>query len=306
MGLFKTADEKFEQGNEFIKRREYDKARAAFDKAVSKGAADAETAKVMIALLNLRTNNTVAGYRDALAVLGPKGDMAVEFGLFTIECSKLAIECDACCSECVAKGLPSGDAAANKARADALLSAGMAFQTKIGPNTLIVPEVFNAVKITGIDKASRLMAEGNEVMAESVAWRDPKKAAEYLQIAANYYRQLGDAGAENNVSNKIRMYAKAAACWICGREVTGETLHFVQMPTEVSDMQSTCKQDSPLPSAEGNNSIYVCRACFLAVSKRADAIAKDYHNIAMREMRDMEARLNARINQVGANIRIRI
>jgi tetratricopeptide (TPR) repeat protein len=303
MGLFKTADEKFDQGNEYIKRKEYDKARAAFEKAISKGAADAEVAKVMIALLNLRTNANTEGYRNASAVLGSKGDMKVEFGLFTIECSKLDIECDACYSECVAKGLPSGDAAAMKARADALFAAGMKFQTKIGPNTLIVPEVFAATKITGIDKASRLLAEGNEMMAESVAWSEPKKAAEYLQIAMNYYRQLGDGNAESAASNKIKMYAKAAMCWICGREVTGESMHFVQMPTEVSEMQSNSKKDSPLPSVASSNSIYVCRACYLAVSKRADAIAQQYHNIAMRELRDMESRLNARINAVNARIR---
>jgi hypothetical protein len=303
MGLFKTADEKFEQGNEFIKRREYDKARAAFEKAISKGAADAETAKVMIALLNLRTNATLAGYKDASSVLGSKGDMKVEFGLFTIECSKLAVECDACYLECVARVLSSGDAAANKARADAFFAAGMKFQTMIGMNTLIVPEVFSSSKVTGIEKANRLMAEGNECMAESAAWSDPKKSAEFLQIAMNYYRQLGDGAAESNVSNKIKMYAKAASCWICGREVTGETLHFVQMPTEVSEMQSKSKQDSPLSSFASSSSIYVCKACFLAISKRADAIARDYHNIAMREMRAMESRLEARINSVSARIR---
>jgi tetratricopeptide (TPR) repeat protein len=297
MAFFKTADEKFEQGNEYIKRKEYDKARSAFDKAISKGAADAEVARVMIALLDLRGGG-VQAYGNAANLLREKGEMEVTFGLFTIKCSELTKECDAAYTELVASSTGSG-----KVRADALLAAGMKYQTTIGPKALIVPDVYDAKKITGIEKANALMAEGNEVLGDSMAREDPKKAAEFLQIAMNYRRQLGDAGAESRISNKIRQYAKAAACWMCGREATGETINFVAMPTEVTEMQQKSKATSPLPSFEGGASIYVCRACYLAISKRADAIAKQYHDIAMNEMRAMEARLNARINQVNSRIR---
>ena len=302
MGLFKSGDEKFEQGNEFIKRKEYDKARKAFEAALKKGSKEAEVAQVMIALLDLREGGMQA-YRDAITVLQSKGELAVDFGLFNIKCSQLYIECDAVYAEMVAMGLGTSGAPALKQRADALFAAGMKYQTKIGPGTLIVPEVYTAVKVTGIQKANFLMAEGNENLAESVAWDDPKKAAEYLQIALNYRRQLGDGNAESRISQKIKMYAKAAACWLCGREATGETIHFVSMPTEVTGMQMSGKATSPLPSYENNASIYVCRACYLAISKRADAIAKQYHDIAMRELQAMERRLRSEINSVASRIR---
>ena len=255
----------------------------------------------MIALLDLR-GNSINAYGNAATLLQQKGDMEVEFGLFKIKCSQLAAECDAVYSEMAALAT-SQSGSALKPRADALFAAAMKFQTKIGNNTLIVPEVYTAAKITGIQKANNLMAEGNENLAEYVAMEDPKKAAEYLQIALNYRRQLGDANAESRINNKIKMYAKAAACWICGRETTGETLHFVTMPTEVTAMQSKSKQVSPLPSFNDSASIYVCRACYLAISKRADVIAKQYHDVAMNEMRAMEARLRREINAVSARIR---
>ena len=302
MGFFKTADEKFEQGNEFIKRKEYDKARAAFDKAINKGAADAEVAKIMIALLDLRGDSPHA-YRDASSLLQQKGEMEVEFGLFKIKCSQLAVECDAVYSEMNALNMSTSGGDNLKSRAEELFKTAMKFQSKIGMNTLIVPEVYTSAKVNGIQKANNLLAEGNENMAESVAMDDPKKAAEYLQIALNYRVQLGDANAEARIKNKIAQYAKAAACWICGRETSGETLHFVMMPTEITGLQSKSKQASPLPSFTGNASIYVCRACYLAISKRADVIAKQYHDAAMSEMRAMESRLNARINSVNARIR---
>jgi ribosome-binding protein aMBF1 (putative translation factor) len=118
----------------------------------------------------------------------------------------------------------------------------------------------------------------------------------------NYRRQLGDANAEAAINNKIKLYAKAAACWICGREATGETLHFVSMPTEVTPLQSKSKQTSPLPSINNSASIYVCKACYVAISNRADVIARHYHETAMAEMQNVEARLNARINEVNTKI----
>jgi hypothetical protein len=75
------------------------------------------------------------------------------------------------------------------------------------------------------------------------------------------------------------------------------------MPTEVTAMQQKSKSASPLPSHVGGESIYVCKACYLAISKRADLIARQYYDAAMNEMRAMEARLNARINSVSARIR---
>ena len=303
MAFFKSADEKFEQGNEFIKRKEYDKARKAFDKAISKGTSESEVARVMIALLDLRGNNTANLYSRAADVLKEKGELEVEFGLFTIKCSKLALECSAMAAELNALSMPASGADALKARADALFAAAMTFKSSIGAGTLIVPEVYTASKITGIEKASNLMAEGNENMAESVAMEDPKKAAEYFQMALNYRRQLQDTNAESRIQEKIKLYAKAAACWICGRETTGETIHFVSMPADITPMQRNSKQSSPLPSIGDRASIYVCRACYSAVSKRADAIAQKYHNIALTEIRNAEARLDAKINSLSARIR---
>jgi len=298
--LFKSADERFDQGNEFIKRKEYDKARSAFEKAINKGTSESKVARIMIALLNLRGNPSESAYLNALSILNEDPDMAVDFGLFTIKCCELAIECEACAAELNATAMPSD---ATNGRADAYFKAAMMFQAKVGENTLIIPEVYTASKVKGITKAGQLMAIGKEIQAESVAKDDPKKAAEFLQEALIYHRQLGNSNAEARVSELIRQYAKAAACWLCGRESTGENINFVAMESEVTPAQSRSKQVSPLPSFEGSASIYVCRACYLAVSKRADAIARQYHEAAMTEMRNMEARINTRINQLNLRVR---
>jgi len=300
LALFKTADEKFEQGNVYIKRGEWDKARSAFNKALNKGAKESEIARIMIALLDLRNNSTAAVYRSAAEVLRSSGELEVEFGLSTIKCSKLAVECEACAAEINALNMSTDGAGALKARAEALFAAGMTFQAQIGPNKLIIPEVYQNFNVTGIQRANGLMAEGNENMAESVSLENPKRAAEYFQTALNYRRQMADANAEARIMEKIRLYSKAASCWICGREATGETIHFISMPTEVTPLLKNSKQASPLPSTGNDVSMYVCKACYVAISKRADAIAFEYHKSAMAEMRAMEARL---INYVNSRIR---
>jgi len=296
LAFFKTADEKFEQGNVYIKRGEWDKARSAFNKALNKGTKESEIARIMIALLDLRSNSTVAGYRNATEVLKNSGELEVEFGLSTIKCSKLAVECEACAAELSALGMSTNGTDALKARAEALFAAAMIFRAQMGMNKLIIPEVYNNVNVTGIQRANALMAEGNENMAESVVLENPKRAAEYFQMALNYRRQLADANAEARIQEKIRLYSKAASCWICGREATGETIHFVSMPTDVTPLLKNSKQASPLSSTDNDMSIYVCKACYLAISKRADVIAADYHRAAMAEMRAMENRLMTYVN----------
>ncbi|MCL2141574.1 MAG: hypothetical protein FWH46_01655 [Methanimicrococcus sp.] len=304
MGFFKTAAEEFEQGNKYIKMKEYSKARAAFEKAISKKTKEYEVAQVMITLLNLQENNKASTYASTAAFLQQKGELEVTFGFSAIKCSNLAIECMAKAAELNALEMPSNNSQELKARAEALFTAAIKYQSEIGMNTLIIPEVYTTVKITGIHKASYLMATGNEDMAESVAMEDPKRAAEYLLTALNYRRQLDDINAEGKIQEKIKLYSKSAACWICGREATGETIHFVSMPTEVTSFQSKSKSTSPLPSINNNASIYVCKACYLAISKRADAISKQHLEIAITEMRNMEARLNEKINAINEKINV--
>lgn len=173
-------------------------------------------------------------------------------------------------------------------------------QVNIGNDTLMLNEFFNSVSISGNKLALTLMAEGNECYASAYLWDDPKKAAEYQQFAYNYRRQIGETG-ENNQA-LIRSYSKSASCWICGRDTTGEGMHFFPMSSDVSPQQKK-KEDGILPSANDEyTSIYVCRACYSAISRRSDAIAQHYHKISMDELRSTEARLQAEIAALQAQV----
>ena len=297
MKIFKSADDRYEQGHDFIKRKEYDKAQEAFLKAIYKGSSDSDTAKVMIALLDLRGDPGEAEYMKAVDILNKiyekNHESEITFGLLTISCAYLLAECTTLVSEMKALAMPSSEA-----RAEALFKAAEGFQKLIGPNTLPMLEFYKSISITGFEKANNLLAIGNEDLAESVVSEDPKKAAEYLHIALTLRRRQTEGKGGEGLQERINMYAKSAACWICGREVTGEMIHFVSMETEVTGLQAKGELSSVLPSFENNASIYVCKACFLAISKRADKIAKEYHETAMKKISKVEKHLNERIDEV--------
>ena len=51
-----------------------------------------------------------------------------------------------------------------------------------------------------------------------------------------------------------------------------------------------------------SNEIYICRACYSAISNRSDEISQGYYNQAISEMRAMEARLQAEIAALQTQI----
>ena len=124
---------------------------------------------------------------------------------------------------------------------------------------------------------------------------------EYEQIAMGYRQQNGQSGEAN--ATRIRQFANTSKCWLCGRVATGEGIHFFSAPAEVSgalekESAGGVAKSSP---ADGQH-IYICRACYTAVSNRADDISKVYFDRGMAELRATEARLQAEIAALESQI----
>ena len=298
MGLFsKSGDERVTEGNDFIKRKEFEKALKTFQKALEKGTKDKDLVEALVALLGLYKNlSNAATYKQVAETLRSKGDMEFEFGLHDVSAAALATECELLSAEFAALAM-NRDQNGRTARGNALINAAMKYQTTIPNDVLVIPEIFGSVSMNGMRRAQKLFAEGNEDLAEGIVFSDPKKAAEYQQIAYNYRKQMGESG-EANLS-KINGYSKSVTCWFCGRDVTGERVHFFPMSSEVGILQYKEGADVRLP-AKTTDAVYACRGCYSAISRRADAIANHYHQEAMRAIAEAEARLNARITRLEA------
>ena len=300
--LFKNDDEHMEDAVDLIKRKEYEKAMGALRKAKSKDKDGNLTAKcdAMEAFINLYNKQDDPGvYINAANKLKAYTGGPLELGLSTFDPQKLADECMLCAKTINARKRPAESVQEKKDKADALTECAKDYQTKIGNGNLTIKEFFGGGVTVGMKESITLMAEANECLADAFAWDDPKKAAEYQQYAYNYRRQIGESG-DNNLA-LIKKYAASATCWICGREANGEGIHFYAMSSDISPCLR--KDDGVLKCADEKfENIYVCRACYSSISRRADAISKYYYGMAEDKMREMEARLQAEISALQAEI----
>ncbi len=300
--LFKSDDEHFDDAVDLIKRKEYEKAMAALRKSKSKDKDGTLTAKcdAMEAFINLYNKQGDPGaYINAANKLSAYTDGPLEMGLTTFDPAKLAEECLLMSKTLNARAMPTSNQGENMKKAEMLQSCAQDFQTKIGNNNLAIREFFGGGVTVGMKESITLMAEANECFAEAYAWDDPKKAAEYLQYAYNYRKQIGESG-DNDLA-KMKQYSASATCWICGRDASGEGIHFYAMSSDISPQLR--KDDGILKSADqGFQNIYVCRACYTSISRRADAISKYYYGLSQQEMREMEARLQAEIAALQSEV----
>ena len=298
--LFKNGDDLYSQGDDLIKRGEYAKARDILQKSIDKEGGVDDVAAVKVALIDLSSRLTnPAAYRNLESKLKAVSEKQLEFGLTSFDRDALLTECDLTAQKLQIMG-GANDANKNTA-AQQLQDLAIRYQSEIGDRNLIVIEIFkNDTTITGMTEFYNLMAVSYEYMSDAVVWDNPSQAAEYQQIAMGYRQQNGQSGDANLA--KIRSYSCTSKCWLCGRIATGEGIHFFSAPADVSPALDKDDNGVAKSKPEGSTEIYICRACYSAVSNRSEEISVGYYNKAMAEMRAMEARLQAEIAALQTQI----
>ena len=265
--LFKSGDELYDESKDLIKRGEYDKARDYLQKSIDKEGGTDDVAAVKVALIDLKDRLTnVNAYRNLLGALQRMDDPSFDFGLLDINRDDLISECE----------------------------------LTIRKNLIILQLFRNDTTVTGNTEFYNLMAIAYETMADGVVWDNPTQAAEYQQIAMGYRQQNGQSGEAN--LERIQAYSRTCTCWLCGRIATGEGIHFYSAPADVSPALDKDDKPTARSSPDDGAHIYICRACYSAVSNRSDEISQAYYNQALQEMRAMEARLQAEIAALQSQI----
>ena len=299
--LFKNGDDLYNQGDDLIKRGEYAKARDILQKSIDKEGGVDDVAAVKVALIDLSSRLTnPAAYRNLESKLKAVSQKQLEFGLTTFDRDALITECVLTAQKMQIMDATSNDSSKNEA-AKQLQDLAVRYQSEIGDRNLIVLEIFkNDTTVTGMTEFYNLMAVSYEYMSDAVVWDNPSPAAEYQQIAMGYRQQNGQSGDANLA--RIRSYSCTSKCWLCGRVATGEGIHFFSAPADVSPALDKDDNGVAKSKPEGSTQIYICRACYSAVSNRSDEISQDYYNRAMAEMRAMEARLQAEIAALQTQI----
>lgn len=299
--FLKDSKDLFEEAQELIRQKEFQKAYKKLSSAIEKGSDKADIAQAMMCFIKLGESlNNSGAYTKMADSLNKVGD-TFTFGLTDFDTAKLKAECEAMAVAISARGISASGIVQVNEKGTRLIEAAVKINSNIGNNTLLVNEYFNNSTMSGTRLALTLMAEGNECLAEATYWSDPKKAAEYQQIAYNYRRQLGESGDYNQ--KKIKEYTQSCTCWICGRQATGEGLHFFRMSADISPEHAKKDSEEIMPSVDDEmESIYVCRACYTSITRRADAIAEEYHERSLEEIRNLEARMRMEIARLDSRI----
>ncbi len=303
LSLFKNADALYEQAIDLIKQGEFEKARGRLMKSIEKDGGPDDISSVLVCMIDMRGRlGDISAYRNLLNALKATAAREFTFGLTTVSVPMMIVQCELAVEEIQAFNM-NGASTVLLEKGNRLLKLAQRYQSEVGNETLKMNEIFlNDTTRTGIREGMVLLAMGYESLASGTVWDDPKKAAEYQQIAYGYRKQVGDTG-ESNL-RLVNDYSRTCKCWFCGRTASGLGIHFFPISSEISPMLRKSGEGEPLRSeSEDYGSIYACRACYKGISARADDIAKAYHNQAMSEMRAMEARLQAEIVALWSAVR---
>ena len=303
LSVFKSGDDLFNQGVDLVKRKEYAKAQKNFEKTIEKGGREAALARAYIDIIDACLDRDNPGrYTKLAATLETMSD-GFEFGLTEIDPARLAVECKLLAERIGVSNMQARGSAQMEEKGNKLLDLARRYQSMIGNDNITISEIVGVPVNTGIKEALYIQAQGYESLASAAVMSDPKKAAELLQNAYACHKQLGEDGKQT--LNTINAYSKSVKCWICGRPSTGEGVHFLAMSSDISPFMRKSDDDILKSAPADYNSIYVCRPCFTAISRRSDEISKQYYDKAMQEMRAMEARLQAQISSMSATMVLR-
>jgi tetratricopeptide (TPR) repeat protein len=168
-----------------------------------------------------------------------------------------------------------------------------------GREGFLIQDLLRLEKPTNI--AFRLLARSRILRAYAVVDEDPSKAIELFSEAMGYLSHLQDQATTDFVKNKLEEIGRATKCWICGRNIQGEGVHFFYLRTKLTPyIKKSYGSDAPnlIVEKEGGTHIAVCRACYGAIYHLSDKISNYYYQLSMKALREVESRLTSRIEEL--------
>ncbi len=299
---FKSADSLHDQGMDLILQGEFAKAREKLLLSIRKDGGPDDLSAVIVCMIDMRgAMGSVNAYRNLVAALRKTDAKEFEFGLTAVNTEMMIKQAELAIEEILITEID-GHGMDPLEKGQRLIELAQRYQSEVGEDSLKLSEIYyNDTTRTGMKEGAMLMAMGYESYADGTVWEDPRKAAEYQQIAYGYRKQMGDTGEEN--LRRINDYAKTCKCWYCGRVASGFGIHFFALPSDISPVLRTPPGKEPLASeTEDHGAIYACRACHSSIINKADEIAKRYHNSAMAEIRATEARMQAELSALHSQM----
>lgn len=237
-----------------------------------------------------------AAYRFAAQTLRNLGDRQLKLGLRDVSAAQLAVEADLLAEEEELALFQPSTSDQYRQKAQSLQALSIKLRTQVGDRVLTFPELFRQGTVKGSARALPVAAQAEEALGESLVGTDPKNAAEHYQSARLWWDQAGYSGQSDRAAIRMSAYSRSAKCWFCGREVAGEGVHFVSMPSNVGQAVRGTDGDSVLPShSPSGTAVYACSGCYNAVYKLSDSLA-------VQRMSELESRIQTQLAEIRHQI----
>lgn len=294
--LFKSGDEVFSQGMDLIGRKDFSGARGKFSAAIDKGCNDPNYARFAVAMIDLHGDmSNIQNYRGLIDALEQMPAGAVRFGVTTGDRDRLIANAKLSVEEIQASLMPDSD---YMAKGQAYIEVAGRYSSEFGDANLPIIEMLKGTSVSGMRESLILQANAYEIMGHGAAYSNPKQASEYLQMAYNFRRQIGDSGQEDY--NMMKDLSITAKCWICGKQVSGRGIHFMAVPCDMSPMFREKESREALRSSdESCSSLYMCIPCYTAISNRAEDIVQPYYEECMQRIDILEAQIDSLQTQIA-------
>lgn len=280
--LIKNGDELFAQGMDLIGRKDFRGARGKFSGAIEKGCGGKEAyARFAIAMTDLSEDMGSTGcYRNLVSALEQMPSGSVTFGVTTADRDKLISQANLSMEEIAAQSMSDQD---YMEKGQAYIAVAGKYAAEFGDENLPIQEMLRGTAMSGMRESLILQAKAYEVMGKGAVYLNPKQGSEYLQMAYNFRKQIGDSGQEDY--ELMKNFSVTAKCWLCGKQVAGMGVHFMAVPTEISPMFREKESMEAIRSSDQDfDSIYMCAPCYHAISNRADEIVRPYYEECMQEI----------------------
>jgi tetratricopeptide (TPR) repeat protein len=168
-----------------------------------------------------------------------------------------------------------------------------------GARRLILEDLLNIhdpLSVVGL----RLLGYARVIRALKIEADSPSRAVELYSEALAYLQQATPE-IRNFVSERLGKLSKTTKCWVCHREIQGEEINYIYLPASVNNYIRE-KYGSEASFLISDGKIAVCRVCYTMVYNLSDALAKQYYELAMKALQEVEARLNARISSLELRV----
>jgi hypothetical protein len=174
----------------------------------------------------------------------------------------------------------------------------------MGNRSLLLPLLLEKKQVSAQNLAHKLIADASKLRGDEIVNLDSKKAAEFYRMAAIHMKAAGDLESSQNLSGRADDFSTVAACYFCGREVSGKEINFVSMRANLTTCLREKVTAQVLPSSLSPDTVIACKGCHSAITFAADQIAKRYFDRVEAELHEFKAAVNSDISELKRRTRV--